>query len=169
VTTVSSGLRLSEASSQTIRERFEAKCAPMNADGCILWLGSKNNKGYGQMGTEVVANKRHMSYAHRIAWALRNGDIPPKMVVCHKCDNPLCVNIDHLFLGTYKQNTLDMVKKRRHYWNRPMKHQKLNAVDVERIRDLRFMGCTQQVIADHIGVSRPLISMVLSGVIQHAR
>lgn len=169
MTTVSSGLRLSEASSKTIRERFEAKCAPINEDGCILWIGTTNGKGYGLLGTEINAGKSHMRYAHRIAWALKHGDIPPKMVVCHKCDNPLCVNIDHLFVGTYKQNTLDMVKKNRHYWNKPLPWQKLNSVDVERIRDLRFMGCTQQVIADHIDVSRPLISMVLSGVIQHAR
>jgi HNH endonuclease len=169
VTTVSPGLKLAEATSKTIAKRFAAKCAPKDENDCILWLGNRSNTGYGIISTDVRAAKRHMAYAHRVAWSLSNGDIPPKMVICHRCDNRLCANVDHLFLGTYKQNTRDMVLKGRHYWRRPMKHQKLNAVDVERIRDLRFMGCTQQAIADHIGVSRPLISMVLSGVVQHAR
>jgi hypothetical protein len=170
MTTVSPGLKLSgERLSSTIRQRFDAKCAPKNADGCILWLGFLNNKGYGMLGILNDSKKKHMAYAHRIAWALVHGDIPAKLVVCHTCDNRACVNVEHLFLGTYKQNTLDMVKKNRHYWNRPLPWQKLVPTDVERIRDLRFSGCTQQQIADWIGVSRPLISMVLSGRIQHAR
>ena len=170
MTTVSAGLTLSgKRVSSTIQQRFKSKCAPKNADGCVLWLGSMNNTGYGMLGILTDHSKRHMAYAHRVAWALVHGDIPPSMVVCHTCDNRACVNIDHLFLGTYKQNTLDMVKKNRHYWRRPLPWQKLSRIDVERIRDCRFSGCTQQAIADWIGVSRPLISMVLSGRIQHAR
>lgn len=169
MTTVSSGLNLSIIG-PTLRRRFEAKCAPKDENGCILWLGTQNGKGYGMICVEKTPGKRgRMAYAHRIAWALVNGEIPAGKVILHSCDKPLCVNPEHLSLGTYKENTLDMVKKDRHYWRRPLPWQKLNPTDVERIRDMRMARCTQQQIADWIGVSRPLISMVLSGVIQHAR
>jgi hypothetical protein len=169
MTTVSLGLTL-DIIGPTLQRRFEAKCAPMNENGCILWIGTKNNKGYGMIGVEKMAGRKHrMAYAHRIAWALVNGAIPAGKVILHSCDNPLCVNPKHLTIGTYKENTLDMVKKDRHYWRRPLPWQKLNPTDVERIRDMRMARCTQQQIADWIGVSRPLISLVLSGAIHHAR
>jgi hypothetical protein len=110
----------------------------------------------------------HRTTAHRASWILACGQIPAGIDVLHRCDNPSCVNVDHLFLGTPKENTRDMMAKGRHGWRNGTPWQKLNSVDGERIRDLRRAGHTQQEIADWLDVSRPLISMVLSGKIQHS-
>lgn len=106
--------------------------------------------------------------AHRISWMLKHGEIPQGMEVLHRCDNPKCVNADHLFLGTPMDNTRDMMAKGRHGWRKGAPWQKLCASDGERIRDLRRAGHTQQAIANWLGVSRSLISMILGGHIQHS-
>lgn len=78
--------------------------------GCWLWEGAANAKGYGQVwqdGDKII-------FAHRLSYIVSKGPIAPKMVVCHRCDFPPCVNPDHLFLGTVSDNAKDMVRKRRH-------------------------------------------------------
>ena len=53
--------------------------------------------------------------AHRIAWIEKNGPIPKGKFICHRCDNPSCMNVDHLFLGSPRDNSIDMAQKGRHY------------------------------------------------------
>lgn len=77
-------------------------------DGCILWTGSKDRKGYGSL-----KERKKVYRAHRIAYSLVHGEIPEGLNVCHKCDVPLCINVDHLFLGTQKDNLRDMLSKQR--------------------------------------------------------
>jgi len=168
MTIISSGLILAEAS-ETLPQQFAAKCAEPSANGCIEWLGSKTRRGYGCLYFGRVNGKSKKTTAHRVAWVLKRGDISPEILVLHECDNPSCVNVDHLFLGTQLENVNDMVAKRRHGWRDGTPWQKLNSIDGERIRDQRAAGHTQQQIADWHGVSRPLISMVLAGKINHSR
>ena len=85
-----------------LRERFESKI--QKSDGCWLWLASTIN-GYGQFGKGLRA--------HRVSYSLYRGEIPDGMCVLHKCDVPLCVNPDHLFLGTRIENNEDKVRKGR--------------------------------------------------------
>jgi hypothetical protein len=164
----SAGTRLAEAN-HTLRSRFESKCAEPNAQGCVNWLGTKTRFGHGKIR---INSDRLVSqvFAHRVAWILKRGDIPPEILVLHRCDNPSCVNVDHLFLGSQLDNVTDMIGKNRHGWSygkaRPW--QKLHSGDGERIDDLRRAGLTQQKIADWLGVSRPLISLILAGKIQHS-
>lgn len=81
-------------------------------DGCWEWLGAKTAFGYGLIG-DYVGSKLKMLKAHRLSWSFSCGEIPGGMCVLHKCDNPGCVNPDHLFLGTYKDNVNDCVNKGR--------------------------------------------------------
>lgn len=75
---------------------------------CWEWLSSVSNAGYGRF----TIGRKTMS-AHRVSYAIAVGD-PGDSLVCHKCDNPSCVNPYHLFLGSHKDNTTDMIAKGRH-------------------------------------------------------
>lgn len=74
---------------------------------CWVWTGTRNRAGYG-----VVCIKRNRS-AHRTAYEVFVGPIPSDLIVCHKCDNPPCVNPEHLFLGTQQDNATDSKNKGR--------------------------------------------------------
>lgn len=73
---------------------------------CIEWSGRRMPSGYGRVGGQ--------RYAHRVAWESAHGPIPQGMSVLHRCDNPSCINIEHLFIGTQRDNMADCVSKGRH-------------------------------------------------------
>lgn len=79
-------------------------------DTCWLWTGPLT-KGYGSIGRG--GREGASAYAHRVAWELFRGEIPPGLFVCHHCDVPACVNPDHLFLGTALDNKRDEIRKGR--------------------------------------------------------
>lgn len=79
--------------------------------GCWIWYGAKRNTGYGFI--EINWRPRKRKLAHRHVYELFNGPIPRGLFVLHKCDIPLCVNPEHLFLGTQKDNMVDCSKKDR--------------------------------------------------------
>jgi len=86
--------------------KVAANTIPVTESGCLLWLGRW--KPYG-----TISVKDKQLYAHRAVWEATYGQIPNGMFVCHKCDVPPCVNIDHLFLGTVKDNAIDSIQKGR--------------------------------------------------------
>src|SRR5882762_2517021 len=77
-------------------------------DGCWMFLGPWNSHGYGHLSYDG-----HVYRAHRASWELYNGPIPDDLNVLHKCDNRWCINPEHLFLGTLKDNADDMRAKGR--------------------------------------------------------
>ena len=80
---------------------------------CLIWTGSTIHNGYGRVKFE----QRSLP-AHRAAWELANGPIPGELVVRHKCDNPPCVKLDHLELGTQQDNVNDMIARGRAHWQK---------------------------------------------------
>lgn len=81
---------------------------PEPNSGCWLWIGAHDPNGYGRIAKRTYGT----ILAHRYSYLSHKAD-PGNLLVCHKCDNPACVNPDHMFLGTHKDNTQDMVKKGR--------------------------------------------------------
>ena len=92
----------------TILDRFPARVTPDPASDCWLWTGFIQPNGYGRAYMD-----KKMQFAHRIAFSLAKGPIPSKTCVCHRCDNPRCVNPEHLFLGDQAANIGDMIQKHR--------------------------------------------------------
>ncbi len=102
-------LRKIDISDPTLPERFWRNVEIKEVDDCWEWTSHKNKNGRGRF--EI---KRKFIMAPRIAWTLTNGEIRDGLCVCHSCDNPGCCNPKHLWLGTYRDNAMDMIKKNRH-------------------------------------------------------
>lgn len=86
--------------------KWQDNYIPEPNSGCWIWLG-ETFAGYGK-----IRKNRHQSrFAHRMFYALHKGHVPSDLFVCHHCDNKVCVNPDHLFLGTRQDNAQDMIKK----------------------------------------------------------
>lgn len=97
--------------SETFEERFWSKVEFIPEHPCWEWNAAKNETGYGKMSSGIRGEGNLK--AHRASWIINRGPIPEGACVLHKCDNPGCVNPNHLFLGTKKDNSQDMIKKGR--------------------------------------------------------
>jgi len=97
------------------RLRFESKYKQNKETSCWEWVCYLNCDGYGRFSTQVLGKWKGM-LAHRASYALYKTFIPEGLLVLHRCDNPSCVNPDHLFLGTNQDNTDDMIAKGRGCW-----------------------------------------------------
>lgn len=133
-----------------LRQRLADRAEPQ-ANGCTLYTG-QNNGTYGQ-----IEHRRRTYLAHRAAYMVHKGEIPAGMCVCHQCDTPLCINPEHLWLGTDRDNVLDMIEKKRARYA-PLR--KLSDEQVEAIRN--SAGTHKQIAAMH-SISRSLVSMIRSG------
>ncbi len=137
---------------------------------CWVWTSAHQiRNGVESYGHQAI-NRKNIG-SHRVSWLVNRGDIPGKLLVCHKCDNPICVNPDHLFLGTSIQNGADMVAKKRapSGYLPPEKIMKgsnhpcaiLNETQVLEIRKLCASGEMKKVeIAKQFGVTQMAISRI---------
>jgi hypothetical protein len=121
--------------------------------GCFLWLGKRTKKGYG-----LLNRKMKMILAHRYAWEMVNGSIPAGMMCLHHCDQPACVRVDHLFIGTGRENLEDAIVKGR--W---APARRLRACEVEEIRRLGGLKVRQETIAQMFRTTQSHVSNILAG------
>lgn len=143
-------------------------------EGCWVWEGTRNHKGYGVF----LFGKRGRTGAHRASWQFHHGPIPEGKWVLHRCDNPACVNPDHLFLGDNAANVADKVAKGRcarmageqnpmwRAFDKAARGEKVGGAtlkegDVREIRRLSREGVSQNKLAMRFGVSQAQIWGIL--------
>ena len=126
---------------------------------CWEWVGARDKRGYGNFS----ASRKRWVIAPRYSWFLTHGTIPDGLCVLHRCDNPGCVRPDHLFLGTHKDNSADMIAKNRQKRPQKAKNWKLNYEKAELFRRLYTDGTSIMDIAKKFGLSRGGVAKVISG------
>jgi hypothetical protein len=146
-------------------QRFLRKTRVM-PNGCVEWQSREIGTKYGHMSINGV---RYLS--HRLSYAWANSKEPHSLFVCHSCDNPKCVNPDHLWLGNVHDNNIDAINKNRskifkgHRMNTGIRNgrARLTQDDVKAIREALARGERQQVIADRYGVHDSHITNINKG------
>lgn len=140
----------------SVLKRFWKKVDKRSPQECWPWQGCRNRKGYGEF------NAPGFRLAHRFSYISQYGPIPDGMLVCHKCDNPACVNPDHLFVGTPKNNSEDMTSKGRQSCGEAHPDSVLTASQVAEIRQRSAQDEPQILLAKEFGVSKATISSIVN-------
>ncbi len=133
---------------------------------CQPYEGILNRDGYGIVWMGNVQGKKARQSqvkAHRLAYALFYGEDPEGKLVCHTCDNRRCVNPEHLFLGTHRDNSADMVAKGRSARGSGSGNAKLNEDDVRKMRAMFTMGLSVTEISGMFGVDKTTIYRIRKG------
>lgn len=151
----------------SITERFGRYVYLSLNTGCWEWRGAKNEHGYGVIGKEGGRGAGN-SKAHRLSYQIFCDTIPtPKELICHKCDNPSCVNPKHLFVGSPKDNTADMIAKGRNS-KPPLRYgeanprSKLTEERVLNVRQLSKQGLTSRRIARLHSVDKNTVLAIIN-------
>lgn len=139
------------------QSRFWSKVDKRGPDDCWPWRAGCAY-GYGKFTARSKAYR-----AHRVSYSLANGGIQSDMLVCHRCDNPSCVNPNHLFLGTDADNSRDMATKGRAAKGAGNAAAKLSAADVYALRAAYAGGAPQRALARRFGVARFTVHAVVTG------
>lgn len=119
------------------------------ASGCWEYVRGREANGY----CRVMLDGKRIG-AHRISWSLFCGPLPAGKFVCHRCDNPPCINPEHLFIGTPRENAIDCVEKGR------SRSAKLHPLDVKMIRQMIYKGKSFREIGRRYGVHHKTISAI---------
>ncbi len=126
---------------------------------CWEWTGNISRKGYGHF-----MMKRKTFYAHRVSYLLFNGGglLPKNIKVLHQCDNPKCINPDHLFLGTDADNSKDRNSKERQARGESHAKSKISEKDVKKIRELNLSGMSIRAISKKFPIDESNISRIIN-------
>ena len=141
----------------TLSERLAANSSPADG-GCRVWDRSRLPKGYG-----IIKHDGRMRQAYRVAYEDAFGPIPDGLHVCHRCDNPPCINPDHLFLGTNLANQRDKARKGRSLLGERNPGAVLSEEDVLSMRILRADGMRPSEISRRMGLSHRIVWRAATG------
>jgi hypothetical protein len=140
-------------------QRFERFFERGSNSDCWLWRGGTTSHGYAVF--QIARGKSMMAY--RFMWETLYGEIDEGLFVCHRCDNPLCVNPAHLFLGTHQDNRTDMVAKSRQTSGERNPQAKLTESDVLAMRAERRGGAALTTLAKKYGVAHMTAHYICKG------
>jgi hypothetical protein len=132
-------------------------------DECWLWKGAKTGLGYGNV-CETIDGKKRWRGAHKLMYELTKGPVPPGKCVCHSCDVRLCCNPAHLWVGSHRDNTRDMMTKGRQRMLGTRGEQSGNSKLTEaQVREILSIGRTmrQVDVASRFGISQVQVSRLL--------
>ncbi len=143
----------------SVKERFDTKWIPEPNSGCWLWMSFLDRQGYGHFSMNGKSQK-----ASRVSWELHRSKPPRNLHVCHHCDTPACVNPDHLFLGTQRDNKQDGFKKGRYQGGglRGEDHPD-HKLTRQQVAEIRSSNLSQYKLAKIYGVDQSNISRIKSG------
>jgi len=144
----------------TPRERFAAHVDWVpTTKGCIEWVGYRNKEGYGRFGV----NKK-LVLAHRFAWMLEHGTIAKGKRVLHSCDNPSCVNVAHLHVGSHRQNMAEMVARGRQRGAIGESHGRCKLTDAQvlELRALHAAGVRREELRVRFNVSKTWVRCIVT-------
>lgn len=141
-----------------VSERMIRRGWTVTESGCWEWNGTRSAENYGSIS---VGNKTRLT--HRLAYETWVGPIPEGNVVRHKCDNPPCMRPEHLEVGTYRDNTQDMIERGRSAWHKSSHLAKLSWAKVREARLLASEGRSARELAEDFGVGYTTMCRVLSG------
>ena len=150
-----------------MKDRIMQSVTVNSISGCWEWKGSKRN-GYGRMtvGSRLDGTRKTMS-AHRMSYIAFKGDIPDGYFVCHKCDNPCCVNPEHLFIGTRQDNIDDRENKHRNVIKVGEEHPR-SKLTKKAVKDARHEhivnGVSFMTLARKYNVSKSTIQNAINGI-----
>lgn len=141
-----------------IEEKFWGRVNKTNE--CWFWIGPKMRNGYGVFHLYGHTGKGTTMLAHRMSYFLKHKELPNDLCVCHSCDNRLCVNPNHLWLGTLAENLKDMyMKKRSKVFGEENGMSKFKVEDIAKIRALKGRF-SQRVVGNKYGVSGSTICAI---------
>jgi len=139
----------------------------VNDNGCFIYQGSKDKKGYGKLSVYNgdAYHQKKTFFAHRVSYALFNNVDPLDKFVCHSCDNPSCINPEHLWLGSTDDNMKDMAVKGRAATQKGERNPsaKLTVSQVKQINRAIESGLNNKQIAQNFPVSHSMVSKIRVG------
>lgn len=143
--------------------KFWVKVKKDIEEKCWIWMGYKDKLGYGQFQFRYPVQVKRNLRAHRSSYELTYGSITEELFVCHKCDNPSCVNPHHLFLGTNYDNVMDRVQKDRSAKGEKNGRSKLTIIKANEIRHKFSIGTTIEDMCSLYLVDESTIRGILQG------
>jgi hypothetical protein len=150
------------AARKSLQERFDSKYQPEPNTGCWLWVGGLNEGGYGIIG--LGSRSEGVARAHRVSWVLHRGPLNSCDCVLHKCDQPRCVNPDHLFVGSQSDNMKDCVQKKRNFVPDNRGEKAINSkLKIENVIHIKKRELSGSEYARMYGVSRSAIYEIWGG------